>query len=83
MFFIKAWVEMHFEDKVDEELLVFRRTIRNRGGSWQCDYSLNGQKIKLQEYEEKLNQLNIIVKAKNFLVFQVCFYFRHFKMSAF
>jgi hypothetical protein len=36
------------------------------------EYKLNGKVVTYQTYNTTLEQHNILVKAKNFLVFQVC-----------
>lgn len=35
------------------------------------DYKLNGKSVPYKKYNEQLESFNILVKAKNFLVFQV------------
>ena len=47
--------------------LVFKRTISNSGSS---DYFINKVKESTDNYQGMLQELNIIVKAKNFLIFQ-------------
>ncbi|KDN52242.1 hypothetical protein K437DRAFT_221032 [Tilletiaria anomala UBC 951] len=45
----------------------FQRTIHLSGSS---EYRINGKSISYAQYNSKLEQYNILVKAKNFLVFQ-------------
>lgn len=45
----------------------FQRSITISGGS---EYRYNGRAIQYAQYNTKLEQFNILVKAKNFLVFQ-------------
>ena len=45
----------------------FSRTISNSGAS---DYKIDNKTVTFEEYAEKLKQFGILVKARNFLVFQ-------------
>jgi len=45
----------------------FSRTISNSGSS---DYKIDNKTVTFEEYAEKLKQFGILVKARNFLVFQ-------------
>ncbi|KAK0583382.1 hypothetical protein LWI29_036339 [Acer saccharum] len=47
--------------------LQFTRTINSSGGS---EYRIDGKVVNWDEYNEKLKSLGILVKARNFLVFQ-------------
>lgn len=49
------------------EELTFTRTITGSGGS---EYRLNGKVVTWDDYNNKLKSLGILVKARNFLVFQ-------------
>lgn len=48
--------------------LQFTRTITSSGGS---EYRIDGKIVTWDEYNAKLKSLGILVKARNFLVFQV------------
>lgn len=62
-----AWVEAVYED-ANEKSYVFRRTIHTDGGK--SEYQINRKTVSLNEYTNALRAHNILVKAKNFLVFQ-------------
>ncbi|KZT66248.1 cohesin complex subunit psm1 [Daedalea quercina L-15889] len=62
----KAWVLAVFQDASKKEWL-FQRTITTTGAS---EYKLNGQVVTYSAYNAALVSHNILVKAKNFLVFQ-------------
>lgn len=51
----------------NESELTFTRTITGSGGS---EYRLDGKVVTWDEYNSKLKSLGILVKARNFLVFQ-------------
>ena len=50
-----------------EELLRFTRTITTSGGS---EYRIDDRVVSWEEYNGKLRSIGILVKARNFLVFQ-------------
>ncbi|KAH9884117.1 cohesin complex subunit psm1 [Cubamyces lactineus] len=62
----KAWVLAVYED-ADKKEWRFQRTISTTGAS---EYKLNGRVVTYSAYNAALIQHNILVKAKNFLVFQ-------------
>lgn len=62
----KAWVLAVYEDAEKKEWL-FQRTISTTGAS---EYRLNNQVVTYAAYNTALISHNILVKAKNFLVFQ-------------
>ncbi|KAH9976926.1 cohesin complex subunit psm1, partial [Russula compacta] len=62
----KAWVLAVFEDEKKKEWL-FQRTISTTGAS---EYKLNKRTVTYTTYNEALIKHNILVRAKNFLVFQ-------------
>ena len=39
------------------------------------EYRINGNTVTPKEYQEKLESIGILIKAKNFLVFQVSYRF--------
>lgn len=51
----------------DESEMQFTRTITGSGGS---EYRLDGRVVSSEEYNAKLKSIGILVKARNFLVFQ-------------
>lgn len=50
------------------------------GGS--SEYKINNKVVQLHEYSEELEKLGILIKARNFLVFQVGI-FNNYWLSAF
>ncbi|KAF9517669.1 hypothetical protein BS47DRAFT_1339193 [Hydnum rufescens UP504] len=62
----KAWVIAVYEDQNGTQYR-FQRTISTSGAS---EYRLNNKVVTYQAYNQTLEQQNILVKAKNFLVFQ-------------
>ncbi|KZT07028.1 cohesin complex subunit psm1 [Laetiporus sulphureus 93-53] len=62
----KAWVLAAYED-ASKKGWTFQRTISTTGAS---EYKLNGQVVTYSAYNAALVSHNILVKAKNFLVFQ-------------
>lgn len=61
-----AWVMAVYEDDAGDELL-WKRTITNQGVS---EYRINDRVVSAQQYNEALEAENILIKARNFLVFQ-------------
>jgi structural maintenance of chromosome 1 len=55
------------EEEGEKDEVRFSRTISNSGAS---DYKIDGKTVTFEEYAEKLKQFGILVKARNFLVFQ-------------
>ncbi|KAH9848926.1 cohesin complex subunit psm1 [Lenzites betulinus] len=62
----KAWVLAVYED-ADKKEWRFQRTISTTGAS---EYKLNNRVVTYSAYNAALIKHNILVKAKNFLVFQ-------------
>ncbi|KAG2067939.1 hypothetical protein BDR04DRAFT_819211 [Suillus decipiens] len=62
----KAWVLAVFQDEKRKEWL-FQRTISTTGAS---EYRLDNKVVTYSAYNAALTSHNILVKAKNFLVFQ-------------
>lgn len=56
----------------NESELQFTRTIASAGGS---EYRIDGRVVNWDEYNGRLKSLGILVKARNFLVFQVILLF--------
>jgi structural maintenance of chromosome 1 len=61
-----AWVMAVYEDDAGDEQ-KWKRTITSQGVS---EYRLNERVVTAQQYNESLEQENILIKARNFLVFQ-------------
>ena len=61
-----AWVMAVYEDDAGDEQL-WKRTITNQGVS---EYRINNRVVTAQQYNEALEAENILIKARNFLVFQ-------------
>ena len=61
-----AWVMAVYEDDAGDEQL-WKRTITNQGAS---EYRINNRVVTAQQYNEALEVENILIKARNFLVFQ-------------
>ena len=61
-----AWVMAVYEDDAGDEQL-WKRTITNQGVS---EYRINERVVPAQQYNEALESENILIKARNFLVFQ-------------
>ncbi|KAH7198660.1 P-loop containing nucleoside triphosphate hydrolase protein [Fusarium flagelliforme] len=61
-----AWVMAVYEDDAGEEQ-KWKRSITNQGAS---EYRINERVVTAQQYNESLETENILIKARNFLVFQ-------------
>ena len=61
-----AWVMAVYEDDAGDEQL-WKRTITNQAVS---EYRINDRVVSAQQYNEALESENILIKARNFLVFQ-------------
>jgi structural maintenance of chromosome 1 len=61
-----AWVMAVYEDDAGEEQR-WKRSITNQGAS---EYRINDRVVSAQQYNESLETENILIKARNFLVFQ-------------
>lgn len=61
-----AWVMAVYEDDAGEEQ-TWKRSITSSGIS---EYRLNNRIVTAQQYNEALEEENILIKARNFLVFQ-------------
>lgn len=61
-----AWVMAVYEDDAGDEQ-KWKRTITNQGAS---EYRINDRVVTAQQYNEALETENILIKARNFLVFQ-------------
>lgn len=61
-----AWVMAVYEDDAGLEQ-KYKRTITNQGVS---EYRINERVVTAQQYNESLEEENILIKARNFLVFQ-------------
>ncbi|KAL2156865.1 hypothetical protein VTH06DRAFT_2904, partial [Thermothelomyces fergusii] len=61
-----AWVMAVYEDDAGEEQR-WKRTITSSGAS---EYRINDRVVTAQQYNQALEEENILIKARNFLVFQ-------------
>ncbi|KAI0999045.1 Structural maintenance of chromosomes protein 1 [Podosphaera aphanis] len=61
-----AWVMAVYQDDADDEQ-KWKRTITNQGAS---EYRINNRLVSAAQYNEALESENILIKARNFLVFQ-------------
>ncbi|KAL8705764.1 MAG: hypothetical protein Q9201_001110 [Fulgogasparrea decipioides] len=61
-----AWVTAVYEDDAGDDQF-WKRTITNQGVS---EYRINDRVVTAQQYNEALEAENILIKARNFLVFQ-------------
>ncbi|KAJ6114566.1 Structural maintenance of chromosomes protein 1 [Penicillium sp. IBT 16267x] len=61
-----AWVMACYEDDAGEEQ-QWRRSITSQGAS---EYRINNKIVTAQQYNEALEAENILIRARNFLVFQ-------------
>ena len=61
-----AWVMAVYEDDAGDEQ-KWKRTITNQGAS---EYRINDRVVTAVQYNEALEAENILIKARNFLVFQ-------------
>lgn len=61
-----AWVMAVYEDDAGDEQ-KWKRTITNQGSS---EYRINDRVVTASQYNESLEAENILIKARNFLVFQ-------------
>lgn len=61
-----AWVMAVYEDDAGEEQ-KWKRTITSNG---QSEYRINNRIVTAKQYNEALEAENILIKARNFLVFQ-------------
>ncbi|GAA5897594.1 hypothetical protein JCM6882_003527 [Rhodosporidiobolus microsporus] len=62
-----AWVMAVYADREEQKEWRFQRSISMSGSS---EYKINGKTVSYKRYNEQLESFNILVKAKNFLVFQ-------------
>jgi structural maintenance of chromosome 1 len=63
---LRASAAIYFETDDGEEI-KFQRTISPSGAG---DYRINEKVVAYKEYEESLAEIGVLVKARNFLVFQ-------------
>ena len=54
-------------DGDEDDVIRFQRTISERGSG---EYRIDGRAVSYKEYETKLADIGVLVKARNFLVFQ-------------
>ena len=61
-----AWVMAVYEDDAGEEIR-WKRSITSAG---QSEYRINNRVVSAKQYNDALEEQNILIKARNFLVFQ-------------
>lgn len=61
-----AWVMAVYEDDAGEEQ-KWKRTVTSSG---QSEYRINNRVVNAKQYNDALEEENILIKARNFLVFQ-------------
>ena len=66
-----AYVKLVLLDEQNKEI-TFQRTIKRNTKKDTSDskYTINGKKVDANDYDAKLQELSILVKIRNFLVFQ-------------
>eukprot|EP00429_Kryptoperidinium_foliaceum_P067731 CAMPEP_0176050074 /NCGR_PEP_ID=MMETSP0120_2-20121206/24886_1 /TAXON_ID=160619 /ORGANISM="Kryptoperidinium foliaceum, Strain CCMP 1326" /LENGTH=1306 /DNA_ID=CAMNT_0017383505 /DNA_START=96 /DNA_END=4016 /DNA_ORIENTATION=+ len=64
---LTASAALFYEDETTGETTKFQRLINSRG---QGEYRINDSSVTYKEYEEHLGKIGVLVKARNFLVFQ-------------
>lgn len=64
---LTASAALFFEDESTGETTKFQRVINSRGTG---DYRINDKSVTYKEYEDHLGEIGVLVKARNFLVFQ-------------
>lgn len=74
-FFFSAYVELVYIDDA-ENTTRFKRTITVKSGKGVMQYVLDNKVVTGETYIEELGKIGVLVKAKNFLVFQVTKYTR-------
>ncbi|KAH3819553.1 hypothetical protein DPMN_121292, partial [Dreissena polymorpha] len=62
----KASVTAVYADQDTEKETVFTRIIQGSSS----DHKINGQSVSSHQYQEELEKIGVLVKSKNFLVFQ-------------
>jgi len=61
-----AYVEIVYKKSPEEEIL-FRRSVASSGNA---NYHINGKIVKWEKYVSVLKEIGVLVRARNFLVFQ-------------
>ena len=64
---LKASASLYYQQDADSPELQFQRVISASGVG---DYRVNGTSVTYKEYEQHLADIGVLVKARNFLVFQ-------------
>lgn len=64
---LTASAALYYLDEGTNETTKFQRLITHRG---QGEYRVNDKSVSFKEYEEHLGEIGVLVKARNFLVFQ-------------
>jgi structural maintenance of chromosome 1 len=64
---LTAKAALYYRDETTNQTTKFQRIITPRG---QGEYRVNDKAVSYAEYEEHLGEIGVLVKARNFLVFQ-------------
>jgi len=64
---LTASAALYYEDETTGKITKFQRVISSKGAG---DYRVDGKACSYKEYEEHLGEIGVLVKARNFLVFQ-------------
>eukprot|EP00934_Nitzschia_sp_Nitz4_P000499 Nitzschia sp. Nitz4//scaffold170_size48074//10924//15000//NITZ4_007103-RA/size48074-augustus-gene-0.32-mRNA-1//-1//CDS//3329538634//499//frame0 len=64
---LTASAAIYYQDELTGTTTKFQRTINSRGSG---DYRINDKSCPYKEYERQLAEIGVLVKARNFLVFQ-------------
>lgn len=64
---LRASATLVYKDPEEEEEIRFSRTISPQGSA---AYKVDGRTVPFKEYEEHLAKIGVLLKARNFLVFQ-------------
>ncbi len=69
----RAAVRLVYEPSAGEELIFSRAIVpsSSSGATYVSQYKIDSQQVSADAYNERLISFNVLVKARNFLVFQV------------
>ena len=65
--FNKRWIHRDDDDDDDGDGMRFTRTILQSDSS---EYRIDGKKVSEKDYQSRLKSVGLLVKSRNFLVFQ-------------
>ena len=64
----RCFVKMTFVDDHDSET-TFTRAVISSGNTDRSEYRIDGNIVTPAQYQDNLEEINIFIKAKNFLVY--------------